>query len=82
MKSTGIVRKLDDLGRIVIPMELRRIFGIAPDDAIEIFVQDDKIVLQKYEEQCTFCNSEDNLTEYKGKQVCGDCLKELSESKP
>ncbi len=77
MKSTGIVRKLDDLGRIVIPMELRRIFGISPDDEIEIYVEDDKIVLQKYEPHCAFCQNEDNLTEYKGKQICGDCLEEL-----
>lgn len=77
MKSTGIVRKLDDLGRIVIPMELRRIFGISPNDEIEILVEDDKIVLQKYEPHCVFCQNEDNLTVYKGKQICGVCLEEL-----
>lgn len=77
MKSTGIVRKLDDLGRIVIPMELRRIFGLSPNDEIEIFVEDDKIVLQKYEPHCIFCQNEDNLTEHKGKQICGTCLEEL-----
>jgi AbrB family transcriptional regulator, transcriptional pleiotropic regulator of transition state genes len=78
VKSTGIVRKLDSLGRIVIPMELRRVFGLAPDDEIEILVEDDKIVLQKFESHCIFCQNEDNLTEYKGKQICGECLEELN----
>jgi transcriptional pleiotropic regulator of transition state genes len=78
MKSTGIVRKLDELGRIVIPMELRRIFGISPQDSLEIFVEDDKIVLQRYEPSCIFCGSMDNLTSYKEKYICDQCLKDLS----
>lgn len=77
MKSTGIVRKLDDLGRIVIPMELRRIFGISTNDQLEIFVEEDRIVLAKYEPTCVFCDSLDNLSEYKEKQVCGNCLPDL-----
>ncbi len=71
MKSTGIIRKMDDLGRIVIPMELRRIFGISTNDELEIFVDEDRIVLQKHEPACVFCNSPDNLTEHNGKHVCG-----------
>ncbi len=73
MKSTGIVRKLDSLGRIVIPMELRRIFGISTDDELEIFVEDDHIVLQKHEPSCVFCGSLDNLREYEEKHICGKC---------
>lgn len=77
MKSTGIVRKLDELGRIVIPMELRRIFGISNRDPLEIFVEGDKIVLQKSEPSCAFCDSMDNLTTYKEKYICQRCLKDL-----
>ncbi len=79
MKSTGIVRKLDDLGRIVIPMEIRRVYGITPDDNLEIFVEDDKIILQKVEPKCIFCKTEDDLTEYKGKKICHPCKDELSQ---
>ena len=78
MKSTGIVRKLDDLGRIVVPMELRRVFGITPEDEIEIFVEDDKIILQKLEPKCVFCHTEDDLTEYKSKLICGACREDIS----
>ena len=78
MKSTGIVRKLDDLGRIVIPMELRRVFGITPEDNLEIFVEDDKIILQKVEPKCVFCKTEDDLIDYKGKKVCHPCQEELA----
>ena len=77
MKSTGIIRKMDDLGRIVIPMELRRIFGISTNDELEIFVDSDRIVLQKHEPTCVFCNSMDNLSEHKEKQICGKCLADL-----
>lgn len=80
MKSTGIVRKLDDLGRIVIPMELRRVFGITPDDDVEIFVEDDNIILHKVEPRCVFCGSEDDLAEFKGKQICGPCHQELTKT--
>lgn len=78
MKSTGIVRKLDDLGRIVVPMELRRVFGITPDDEIEIFVDEDRIILQKVEPKCVFCRTEDDLIEYKGKQICRPCLENIT----
>ncbi|MFZ3062467.1 MAG: AbrB/MazE/SpoVT family DNA-binding domain-containing protein [Actinomycetota bacterium] len=81
MKSTGIVRKLDELGRIVIPMELRRIFGISNRDPLEIFVEGDKIVLQKSEPSCAFCDSMDNLTTYKEKYICERCRTDLSARK-
>ncbi len=77
MKSTGIVRKIDDLGRIVLPMELRKKMGIDRHDEIEIFVDGDGIVLKKHEESCIFCGSKDNLRQYKGKHICYNCAATL-----
>ncbi len=77
MKSTGMVRKVDELGRIVLPIEIRKTMRIANRDPIEIFVDDDRIILKKYEPDCLFCGSADNVTYYKGKLVCVDCLAEL-----
>jgi transcriptional pleiotropic regulator of transition state genes len=78
MKSTGIVRKVDDLGRIVIPMELRKTLGIAIKDPIEIFTEGENIILKKYKDSCIFCGSNDGLTEYMDKVVCGECRKNIS----
>ena len=78
MKSTGVVRKLDELGRIVIPIELRRTMGIAIKDTLEIFVDGDQIILKKYHPCCIFCNEAENVVPYKGKLICQQCLKELS----
>ncbi len=77
MKSTGIVRKLDQLGRIVIPKELRTTFDIKETDPIEIFVDGTDIVLRKYQQSCVFCGEADNLVEFNGKVVCACCLKKL-----
>ena len=77
MKSTGIVRKVDELGRIVIPIELRRTLDIAEKDSLEIYTQDDAIVLKKYENTCVFCGKTKNVREYKGKNICESCLAEL-----
>lgn len=77
MKSTGITRPVDMLGRVVIPMEIREHFGIHPKDLLEIFVQGDKIILKKYGEDCTFCGAEENLVELEGKYVCKACLEKL-----
>lgn len=79
MKSTGIVRKVDELGRVVIPIELRRTLGIDEKDALEIYVDNEKIVLKKYEPACIFCNSADNVQSFKGKLVCSDCVKKMHE---
>ena len=79
MKSTGIIRKIDDLGRIVLPMELRKKLGIDQRDPIEIYVDGDAIILKKHETACIFCGSNKNLIEYKGKHICGDCAKKISE---
>ena len=78
MKSTGIVRKVDELGRIVLPIELRNTLGISPRDAVEIYSEGDTIVLKKFENHCTFCNSTKGLHEYKGKQICTRCKNEMA----
>ena len=70
MKATGILRKIDGLGRIVIPMEIRNKLEIAENDPLEIHVEGSSIVLRKYEPDCTFCGSSRNVVEYKGKNVC------------
>lgn len=77
MKSTGIVRKVDDLGRIVLPKELRKVLDIDERDPLEIFVDGTFIMLQKYEPSCVFCGNAGNITSFKGKNVCSDCLDEM-----
>ena len=78
MKSTGIVRKIDDVGRMVIPMELRRIMSLTEkDDALEIFTDGDMIVLKKYSPSCIFCKEMDDITELKGIKVCKACAEKL-----
>ena len=77
MKSTGIVRKVDELGRIVLPIELRRTLDIAEKDAIEIYVDGASIILKKYEPTCIFCGDAKNVTGYKGKNICANCMKDL-----
>lgn len=79
MKSTGIVRRIDDAGRIVVPMELRRNMNIRDsEDFLEIFVDDDKIILKKYMPSCIFCKSLDDVVELEGIKVCKDCVNKLS----
>ncbi len=80
MKTTGIVRKIDDLGRIVLPIEIRNRLEIAPKDGVEIFFENDSVVLKKYAPTCIFCGGSKDLTEYKGRNVCHDCAKELGET--
>lgn len=77
MKSTGVVRKLDELGRIVIPIELRRTMDIAIRDTLEIFVEEDRIILKKYHPACIFCNDARDVELVKGKLICARCLDEL-----
>ena len=87
MKSTGIVRKVDELGRIVLPIELRKTLNITNDssleifvevkDALEIYVDGDHIVLKKYEPSCVFCGNAKDIIHFKGKNVCSDCAHEL-----
>lgn len=79
MKTTGIIRKIDDLGRIVLPIELRKKMGIGQHDSIEIYVDGDKVILKKHEIECIFCGSNKDLSEYKGKNVCAACKRNLAE---
>ena len=79
MKATGIVRKVDELGRVVLPIELRRTLGIEVKDSLEIFVNGSQIVLQKYEPCCIFCGSADNVQKRLGKNICASCLDDLAE---
>ncbi|MCK8816072.1 AbrB/MazE/SpoVT family DNA-binding domain-containing protein [Natroniella sulfidigena] len=78
MKSTGIVRKVDNLGRMVIPIELRRTLGIETKDPLEIYVDSEKIILKKYEPACIFCQSAEETVEFKGKVICAECLEEMT----
>ena len=77
MKSTGIVRKVDELGRVVLPIELRRTLDIAERDALEIFVDGPTIILKKYEPACIFCGGARDVIIYKGKCICPSCMKEI-----
>ncbi len=80
MKSTGVVRKVDELGRVVIPIELRRTLGIEEKDGMEIFVDNDRIILRKYEPACVFCGGADGVANFKGKNVCQECAAALGRS--
>lgn len=79
MKSTGIVRKVDELGRVVLPMELRRTMDIAEKDPLEIYVDGDLIILHKYQPSCVFCGSNTDVHDIHGKKVCGSCASTISE---
>lgn len=80
MKSLGIVRKIDELGRIVLPIETRRRLDIGPKDPVEIFVEKDRVVLKKYEPSCIFCGDVDDVIIYKDKRICRSCLAELKKT--
>ncbi len=77
MKATGIVRPVDPLGRVVIPVELRRTLDIKTDDALEVFVDGDYIMLKKYNPACIFCGDARDVIDIKGKKVCQHCLEEM-----
>lgn len=77
MKSTGVVRKVDELGRVVLPIELRRVLGIDEKDPLEIFTEEDKIILKKYEPACIFCRNASDVQRYHGKLVCRECATEV-----
>ena len=78
MKSTGIVRKIDELGRVVLPIELRRTLDITVKDSLEIYVDGNVVVLKKYEPACVFCGSAKDVGTFKGKNVCPVCVRELA----
>ncbi len=77
MKTTGMIRQLDTLGRIVLPIELRRTLDIDAKDMLEIYVEGETVVLRKYEPNCHFCGSTAELSSFRDKLICKDCLKEL-----
>ena len=77
MKSTGIVRKVDELGRIVLPIEMRRTLGIDVKDALEMFSDRGDIILRKHSPACLFCGSTQDNIEYRGKRVCRSCIESM-----
>lgn len=77
MKSTGVVRKIDELGRIVLPMSLRTTFDIKEKDSLEIFTEGNKIILQKYQPSCIFCNNADEVVLFEGKRLCKACIDKI-----
>ncbi|MFN8034398.1 MAG: AbrB/MazE/SpoVT family DNA-binding domain-containing protein [Acidimicrobiia bacterium] len=78
LKNIGMARKVDQLGRIVLPSELRRLFGIREGDLVEIYVENERIVLSKLEDRCVFCGSTVDLREFSGKLVCTTCVDKLT----
>ena len=78
MKATGMVRKVDELGRLVLPIEMRRVLDIAEKDPVEIYVEGDKIILRKFQPFCLFCGSNENIVSHENKHVCIDCIQRLT----
>lgn len=74
----GIVRRVDPVGRVVIPMEIRRTMGLKYGDPVEIVAEKDQIIIKKFSEVCTFCNQSKGLKAFKGKKICAKCLKDIS----
>jgi len=77
MKALGTVRKVDELGRIVLPIETRKRLELSPGDGVEIFVEKDRVILKKYEPSCIFCGDADEVVTYKEKKICRKCLADL-----
>ena len=78
MKSLGIVRKIDELGSLVLPIETRRALGLSAGEGVEIFVDGDRVILQKYEPSCIFCGDADDVVIFAGKKVCRNCIEKLT----
>ena len=77
MKSTGVVRKVDELGRIVLPISIRQTMDINEKDPLEIFIDENRIILQKYHPACVFCNNADRIVYFNNKRICEDCLEKI-----
>lgn len=77
MKSTGIVRNVDELGRIVVPKEMRKMMNIDKSDPVEIYVEGNKIILTKYQPACSICDGEGEMVSFKGKRICRACIEEI-----
>ena len=80
MKSIGIVRKVDELGRIVLPIETRRMLDIDIRDSLEIYVEGEAIILKKYEPGCIYCGEVSNVSEYKDKNICSKCIEQIKKA--
>ncbi len=78
MNSTGVVRRIDSVGRFVLPIELRRTLQLEDSDSLEIFVEDNEIILKKYQPACIFCGNARDVEQYKGKNVCAECRENLA----
>ena len=79
MKATGITRRIDNLGRFVLPAEIRKTLDIAEGDALEIFTDGDRIILQKYHPACEFCSNADNVVYFGEKRICRDCIEKIKQ---
>ncbi len=77
MKATGIVRKIDELGRIVLPIETRNLLGIKTRDSLEIYMDSDSIILRKYEPACMFCGNTEDTVSFAGKLICKECFEKI-----
>ncbi len=77
MKALGIIRPVDELGRIVLPVETRKMMDLNPKDGVEVFIEDDKIILKKYRPSCIFCGEADGVIDFKGKKICRGCIEAL-----
>ena len=77
MKAAGYLVRVDNLGRIVIPVRIRRNMELESDTCLELFTEEDRIVMRKYQDTCVFCGKDEDLTEYKDKHICKDCLNAL-----
>ena len=80
MKSTGVVRKMDDLGRIVLPIEIRKVMDINEKDAVEIFTEGDKIILRTYQPACIFCGDASDVVVFGEKKICRNCIRKIQDS--
>lgn len=80
MRSLGMVRRIDELGRIVLPIEIRRMMELNPGEGVEIFSEKNRVILQKYSPACIFCGEADDIISYKDKKICRKCYEELRKS--
>ncbi len=78
MRTPGMIRKVDELGRIVIPSELRKALEVGPGDAMELYLQEDRLVLKKFAPACIFCGGIQGLMTYEGKNICRKCIDTIS----
>ncbi len=79
MRATGVVRRVDQLGRIVLPKKLRKEFEFNEKNDIELLIDGDTIVLRKFMPSCVFCNTRDDVNVYKGRNICEKCMDELKD---